>query len=75
MLKALAQAKVDYVGSVFNICHEFGCRAFASIVETDAPPTEAGGLRKELEREHRAAVRARAGTRPSAAPFATAAPT
>ena len=47
MLKALAQAKLDYVGSVFDICHEFGCRAFASIVETDAPPTEAGGLRKD----------------------------
>ena len=47
MLKALAQAKVNYVGSVFDICHEFGCRAFASIVETDAPPTEAGGLRKD----------------------------
>ena len=47
MLKALAQAKIDYVGSVFDICHEFGCRVFASIVETDAPPTEAGGLRKD----------------------------
>ena len=47
MLKALALAKLDYVGSVFDICHESGCRAFASIVETDAPPTEAGGLRKD----------------------------
>jgi len=47
MLKALAQAKISYVGSVFDICREFGCRAFASIVETDAPPTEAGGLRKD----------------------------
>ena len=47
MLKALAQAKVSYVGSVFDICREFRCRAFASIVETDAPPTEAGGLRKD----------------------------
>ena len=47
MLKALAQAKLDYVGAVFDICHELECRAFASIVETDAPPTEAGGLRKD----------------------------
>ena len=47
MLKALALAKLDYVGSVFDICHDSGCRAFASIVETDAPPTEAGGLRKD----------------------------
>ena len=47
MLKALAQAKVSYVGSVFDICREFRCREFASIVETDAPPTEAGGLRKD----------------------------
>ena len=47
MLKALAQAKLDYVASAFRICHDFGCRAFASIVETDAPPTEAGGLRKD----------------------------
>ena len=47
MLKALALAKLDYVGSVFDICHDSGCRAFASIVETDAPPTEASGLRKD----------------------------
>ena len=47
MLKALALAKLDYVRSVFDICRDFNCRAFASIVESDAPPTEAGGLRKD----------------------------
>ena len=47
MLKALASAKLDYVAAVFDICAQFGTRAFASIVETDAHPTAAGGLRKE----------------------------
>ena len=47
MLKALAIAKLNYVASVFDICAQTGCRAFASIVETDAQPTAAGGLRKD----------------------------
>lgn len=47
MLKALALAKLDYVASLFDICSQFNCRAFASIVETDSPPTETGGLRKD----------------------------
>ena len=47
MLKALALAKLDYVASVFGICAELGCRAFASIVETDAHPTAGDGLRKD----------------------------
>ena len=47
MLKALAQAKLDYVASVFDTCAQLGCRAFASIVETDARPTAGGGLRKD----------------------------
>ena len=47
MLNALALAKLKYVASVFDICGELKCRAFASIVETDALPTEAGGLRKD----------------------------
>ena len=47
MLKALAIAKHNYVASVFDICAQLGCRAFASIVETDAHPTAAGGLRKD----------------------------
>ena len=47
MLKALAIAKLNYVAAVFDICAELGCRAFASIVETDALPTASGGLRKD----------------------------
>ena len=47
MLKALALAKLDYVASVFDTCARFDCRAFASIVETDAHPTAGGGLRKD----------------------------
>ena len=47
MLKALALAKLDYVAAVFDICADFGSRAFASIVETNARPTERGGLRKD----------------------------
>ncbi|HYF08057.1 MAG TPA: DUF3800 domain-containing protein [Acetobacteraceae bacterium] len=46
-LKALAMAKLAYVTEVFDLCAEFRCRAFASIVETDAPPTETAGLRKD----------------------------
>lgn len=47
MLKALALAKLNYVASVFDTCGRFDCRAFASIVETDARPTAGGGLRKD----------------------------
>ena len=47
MLKALAMAKLDYVASVFEICAQLNCRAFASIVETNAHPTSGGGLRKD----------------------------
>ncbi|MCY4496954.1 MAG: DUF3800 domain-containing protein [Rhodospirillaceae bacterium] len=47
MLKALAIAKLNYVASVFDICAQLGCRAFASIVETNAQPTASGGLRKD----------------------------
>lgn len=47
MLKALAMAKLDYVATVFDTCGQFGCRAFASIVETDAQPTTGRGLRKD----------------------------
>ena len=45
--KALALAKIRYVGDVFDICSRFRCRAFASIVETNAPQTSTGGLRKD----------------------------
>lgn len=47
MLKALALAKLHYVSAVFDTCAQFGSRAFASIVETDAHPTEGGDLRKD----------------------------
>lgn len=46
-LKALALAKLGYVRSVFDICRDFGCKAFASIVEQNAPATVSGGLRKD----------------------------
>lgn len=46
-LKALAIAKLNYVRAVFDICARFRCKVFASIVETDAPPTASGGLRKD----------------------------
>lgn len=46
-LKALAQAKIAYVKSVFEICDKYRCKAFASIVETNAPPTGSEGLRKD----------------------------
>ena len=45
--KALALAKLGYVGGVFEICERHRCRAFASIVETDAPYTATDGLRKD----------------------------
>ncbi len=46
-LRALAFAKLGYVRSVFDLCEKFRCRAFASIVETDAHPTASDGLRKD----------------------------
>jgi len=46
-LKALALAKLNYVSSVFDICSRFRCKAFASIVETDAHPTASDGVRKD----------------------------
>jgi hypothetical protein len=46
-LKALALAKLNYVRDVFDICARFRCRAFASIVETDAIGTTSDGLRKD----------------------------
>ncbi len=46
-LKALALAKLGYVQEVFNICLKHDCKAFASIVETDAESTSTDGLRKD----------------------------
>lgn len=34
---ALAQAKLDYVKELFDICSRFRCRVFASIVNSDEP--------------------------------------
>lgn len=45
--KALALAKLKYVEELFEICARFRCRAFASIVETDAHETSMDGLRKD----------------------------
>lgn len=46
-LKALALAKIAYVTDVFSICANYGCKVFASIVETDAPRSSSAGLRKD----------------------------
>lgn len=46
-LKALALAKLDYVTDILDICARFHCKAFASIVETTAPPPAGDGLRKD----------------------------
>lgn len=43
----MALSKLAYVKEALEICQRFGCRAFASIVETDAEPTGTGGLRKD----------------------------
>ena len=46
-LKALALAKLNYVGEVFDICGRFRCPAFASIIDKDATGTDSEGLRKD----------------------------
>jgi hypothetical protein len=46
-LKALALAKLAYVSEVFETCLQYGCRAFASIVETNAQTTASDVLRKD----------------------------
>jgi hypothetical protein len=46
-LKALAFAKLDYIRAALTICAKFGCAAFASIVDVDAPATSGDGLRKD----------------------------
>lgn len=46
-LKALALAKLNYVQRVFEICNQFRCKAFASIVEPEAIGTKSEGLRKD----------------------------
>lgn len=46
-LKALALAKIAYVTDVFSICARYGCKVFASVVETNAPSTKGDALRKD----------------------------
>lgn len=47
-LTALAQAKISYVATALEICARFRCKAFASIVDRDAPrPANAEVLRKD----------------------------
>ncbi len=47
-ITALAQAKMDYVKEVFEICARFRCKAFASIIEQNAARPAAGDhLRKD----------------------------
>jgi hypothetical protein len=47
-ITALAQAKLAYVTEVIEICVRFRCRAFASIVQKNAPaPREPDYLRKD----------------------------
>jgi hypothetical protein len=47
-MTALAQAKLAYVSEVLNICAQFRCKAFASIVSKDAPvPQSSEFLRKD----------------------------
>ena len=47
-LTALAQAKISYVATAIEICARFRCKAFASIVDRNAPrPANATVLRKD----------------------------
>jgi len=47
MLTALAQAKVDFSGRVLELCSQHQVRAFASIVDRDAPRPGGFFLRKD----------------------------
>jgi hypothetical protein len=46
-IAALAQAKIAYVREALEICARFRCKAFASIIDRDAPNPEPGYLRKD----------------------------
>lgn len=47
-ITALAQAKLAYVGEVFSLCLQYRCKAFASVVDVDAPRPEGKNfLRKD----------------------------
>ncbi len=48
-LAALAQAKLGFCARIFEQAAAFRCKAFASIIDRDAPrPTEGGFLRKDF---------------------------
>ncbi|MGA2436339.1 MAG: DUF3800 domain-containing protein [Bryobacteraceae bacterium] len=47
MLTALSQAKLGFVQRVFELCVNFNCHAFASVVPAGAPRPSAGLLRKD----------------------------
>jgi hypothetical protein len=46
-ITALAQAKIAFVGRVLELCAQHQARAFASIVDRDAPDTDGDFLRKD----------------------------
>jgi hypothetical protein len=46
-IAALAQAKLEYVKEVLEICSRFRCCAFASVVDKDSPSPGRGHLRKD----------------------------
>ena len=46
-LTAIAQAKLKYVEEALQICSRFHCRAFASIVDSNAPQSANDVLRKD----------------------------
>jgi hypothetical protein len=46
-IAALAQAKLEYVREVLEICSRFRCRAFASVVDKDSPSPGTDHLRKD----------------------------
>ncbi|MEK7409582.1 MAG: hypothetical protein AAB225_31330 [Acidobacteriota bacterium] len=46
-VSALAQAKLEYVREVLEICTGFRCRAFASVVDKGSPSPASDHLRKD----------------------------
>jgi hypothetical protein len=46
-MAALGQAKIDFVGRALSLCHDFDCKAIASIVARGAPRPSEDVLRKD----------------------------
>jgi len=47
-LTALAQAKLDYAGKLLGLCHQYGCKIFASIIcDEGSIPADKEMLRKD----------------------------